>query len=197
MLLLGYFAFDEPHMNSGSRDGMRDQFSNRPTLHYFLAISITSIVAAFILSFRTFDCLNSGNTYDCEYEPGSPAMTVFAVGAPDLFRTLSTTALISIVWGLILCVALLVTNIPIYALTHYASRRYRVRRNVLGCAFWIAAWTLALLTGLILGEIRDLFDAGHVSWWSADLFFVLEFGIAGLFCGIAYCALAFLQSGQT
>jgi hypothetical protein len=183
-------------MNSGSRDGMRDQFSNRPMLHYFLAISLTSIVAAFIFSFRTYDCLNSGNTYDCSYDPGSPAMVGGGLSAPNIFLILRTTFLISSLSCLASVVFFLVANIPIYSLAWYVGRRYRIRRNILGFAYWIAAWTIAFLTVPILGGIRNLFDAGHVSW-SVDLFFVLEFTIAGLFCGIAYCALAFLQSDQT
>ena len=179
-------------MNSGSSDGMRDQFSNRPMLHYFLAISLTSIVAAFILSFRTYDCLNSGNAYDCRYDPGSPAMVGGGLGAPNILSILHTTLLISSLSCLFSVAFFLVANVPIYSLAWHLGRRYRIRRNILGFAYWIAAWTLAFLTVPILEGIRSLFDAGHVSWSV-----VLEFTIAGLFCGIAYCALAFLQSDQT
>lgn len=169
---------------------MHDRFSNRPIKHYCLAIGLTSILATLALSIRTFDCLSAGNTYDCEYEPGSPAMTVFSKGSPDLLHALGTTAITNVVLGLFLFVTFLITNIPVYALAHHASCRFHVRRNALGCALWIAAWTIAFLIGPILGGMRDLFDSSHVSWRFADLSFVLEFGIAGISCGIAYCALA-------
>lgn len=172
---------------------MQDQFSNRPMLHYFLAISLTSIVAAFALAFRTYDCLNSGNAYDCSYDPGSPAMVGSGVSAPNIFSILRATLLISSLSCLASVVFFLVANIPIYSLAWYVGRRYRVRRNILGIGFWIAAWTFAFLTLPILTGIQNLFD--HVSL-SVDLFLVLEFSVAGLFCGIAYCALAFLQSDQ-
>jgi hypothetical protein len=165
-------------------------------LHYFLAISITSIMLAFVLSFRTYECLNSGNAYDCSYEPDSPAMIGGGVSAPNLFLVLRTTALISICSGLISVVFLLITNIPIYSLARYVSRHYRIRRNISGIVFWIAAWILAFLTLPILAGIRGLFDPGYVSG-GVDLVFDLEFGIAGFFCGIAYCALAFLHQDRT
>jgi hypothetical protein len=182
-------------MNLDKSNGMQYQFSDRPILHYILAIGITSIMVAFVLSFRTYDCLNSGNTYDCSYDPDSPAMIGSAGSTPNLFLVLRATTLISICLGLISEVCLLITNIPVYALARYVSRLYRIRRNISGVAFWIAAWILAFLTLPILAETRDLFDPGHMSW-SVDLAFDLGFGIAGFFCGVAYCALAFLHQDQ-
>jgi hypothetical protein len=183
-------------MNSGYSDGMQDQFSSRPMLHYFLAISLTSIVVAFVLSFRTYNCLHSGNTYNCSYDPGSPAVVGSGASDPNIFSILRATLLISSLSCLASVVIFLVANIPIYSLAWYVSGRYRIRRNILGIAFWIATWILSFLTLPILSGIQSLFDVGHVSWF-ADLLVLLEFSIAGIFCGIAYCALAFLHSDQT
>jgi hypothetical protein len=78
-------------------------FSDRPLLHYFLAIIITSIALSLFLSFRAYECLHSGNEYDCKYSPDSPAMVAArAAGPPDVLWVLRTTALISTLHGLFL-----------------------------------------------------------------------------------------------
>jgi membrane protein YdbS with pleckstrin-like domain len=69
-------------------------FSDRPILHYVLAICITSVMVAFALSLR-----------------------------------------ISLYQALMMVVFLLVTNIPIYSLAHYAGYRYRIKRNIFGVIF--------------------------------------------------------------
>jgi hypothetical protein len=183
-------------MDSDSGNRGQHRFSDRPVLHYVLAICITSIIVAFVLSLRTYDCLSSGNTYDCSYDPGSPGMIGFGASAPNLSLVLHATVRISLYLALLWVVTLLITNIPIYSLAHYVGYRYRIKRNILGVIFWMIAWTLAFLTLPILIAIQGLLYPSHVSLYG-DLVVDLEFGIAGVVCGIAYCALAFLHRTQT
>jgi hypothetical protein len=58
------------------------------------------------------------------------------------------------------------------------------------------AWALAFLTLPILIAIQGLFYPPHMSLYG-DMVVDLEFGIAGVVCGIAYCALAFPHRIQT
>jgi hypothetical protein len=187
-------------MNSESNTVARSAsrlFSDRALLHYFLAIIITSIAASLFLSFRTYECLHSGNDYDCKYSPDSPAMVAArGAGPPDVLWVLRTTALISTFHGLFSILSFFILCAPIYAIAYYAGRRCAVRRNIVGIAFWIAAWTLAFLSLPILLGIRALFDPGHTSW-AADLSGSYFFAMCGLFCGIVYCALAFLHRDKT
>jgi hypothetical protein len=123
-------------------------------------------------------------------------MIGFGASAPNLSLVLHATVRISLYLALLWVVTLLITNIPIYSLAHYVGYRYRIKRNILGVIFWMIAWTLAFLTLPILIAIQGLLYPSHVSLYG-DLVVDLEFGIAGVVCGIAYCALAFLHRTQT
>jgi hypothetical protein len=104
-----------------------------------------------------------------------------AAGPPDVLWVLRTTALISTLHGLFLIPLFLISCAPIYAVAYYAGRRCAVRRNIVGIAFWIAAWTLAFLS-------LSIFLVGTMDYF---------FAMCGLFCGIVYCALAFLHRDKT
>src|SRR4051794_31335287 len=43
-------------------------FSVRPGLHYFLTICIGRLVFDLFWGARVYDCLSSGNAYDCRYD---------------------------------------------------------------------------------------------------------------------------------
>lgn len=184
-------------MNSESKTVARSAshlFSDRPLLHYFLAIIITSIALSLFLSFRTYECLHSGNDYDCKYSPDSPAMVASrAAGPPDVLWVLRTTALISTFHVMFLIVSFLILCAPFYTIAYYAGRRCAVRRNIFGIAFWIAAWALAFLSLPILIAIDAPLNRGH----TPNVFEIYPFVILGLFCGIVYCALAFRHRDKT
>jgi hypothetical protein len=184
-------------MNSESNTVARSAsrlFSDRPLLHYFLAILITSIAASLFFSFGAYECLQSRNDYDCKYSPDSPAMIAArGAGPPDVLWVLRTTALISTFTGLFRILFFLIMCAPIYAIAYYAGRRCAVRRNIVGIAFWIAAWTLAFLSLPILIAIDALLNRGHTLNLSESYLFITH----GLFCGIVYCALAFLHRDKT
>jgi hypothetical protein len=154
-------------------------FSDRPLLHYFLAIIITSIAASFFFSFRIYECLHSGNDYECKYDLSQPVFS--GASPPDVLWVLRTTALISALTGLFRILCFLIVCAPVYALAYYVGLRCAVHRNVVGVGFWIVAWTLAFLS-------LSIFLTGIV-----DYLIVMH----GLFCGIVYCALAFLHRDKT
>jgi hypothetical protein len=169
--------------NIATRSELRS-FSDRPVLHYFLAIGITSIAAEFFFAFRTYECLYSGNDWSCTYDPDSPAMTGRDSYIPNVPSILLSTALISVYIGLFRILFSIVICAPVYALAYYVGLRCAVHRNVAGIAFWIGAWSLAFLSFFSLlvgiGAFKNYLAIMH-----------------GLFCGIVYCALAFLHRDKT
>jgi hypothetical protein len=184
-------------MNSESNTVARSElrsFSDRPLLHYFLAIIITSIAANFFFSFRIYECLRSGNNYECTYDLSAPVFS--GATPPDLPWVLRTTTLISVYGSLFWILSFVILCAPVYALSHYVGLRCTVHRNVVGIVFWIGAWTLAFLSLPIL--LFALFGFGPRSaLWTVYLFESYWFVIPGLFCGIVYCALAFLHRVKT
>lgn len=184
-------------MNSESNTVARSElrlFSERPVLHYFLAIIITSIAASFFFSFRIYGCLSSGNAYDCRYDLSAPVFS--GLSPPDLLSVLRTTTLMSAYGGLFSILSFLVLCAPVYVLAHYVGLRCALYRNIVGIVFWIGAWTLAFLSSPILIVALFGFGPGHASW-TVYLFESYLFVMHGLFCGIVYCALAFLHRDKT
>jgi hypothetical protein len=168
------------------------QFSDRPLFHYFMAICITAFAGYFFSAHRIYGCLSSGNDWECTYN--LTAMGVEGSNASQTFLILDSLFLAALSHLMALAI-LLVTCAPIYALACYLSRRHGVRRNIAGVFFWTGAWILASLSLPIMVGARALFDPGHVSW-AADLAAGLSFAIGGLFCGTAYCTLAFLHRSR-
>jgi hypothetical protein len=173
------------------------RFSDLPMLHYYFTITILA-AAHFVFSFfRIYGCLSSGNDYDCKYDPDSPAMIASrAAGKPDFVSVLGSTTFISVTTDLFLFVNVLIWGIPVFALAYYVGRCCGVHRNSVGVVFWIAAWTFAFLSFPILSMIREPSNLGHRSWivYLSDTY---PFAMIGLFCGIVYCALAFLHRDKT
>jgi hypothetical protein len=165
------------------------RFSDHPLLHYFMAICITVFAEYFFAAHQIYGCLSSGNDWECTYD-------VTAIGgeganASQTFLILDSL-LLAALSALIVLLIFLVSCAPIYALAWHVGRRCGVHRNFPGLLFWTGAWTLASLSLPIAIEAAALFDPGHRSW-TADLTTGLWFAIAGLFCGTAFCLLAFLH----
>jgi hypothetical protein len=183
-------------MNSESNTVARSElrsFSDRPLLHYFLAIIITSIAANFFFSFRIYECLRSGNNYECTYDLSAPVFS--GLSPPDVPSVLRGTALISVYGSLFWILSFVILCAPVYALANYVGLRCALHRNVVGVVFWIGAWTLAFSSPFLIGALFR-FGPGHASW-TVYLFESSVFVMPGLFCGIVYCALAFLHRVKT
>jgi hypothetical protein len=178
-----------PENTSTARSELR-LFSDRPVLHYFLAMSITCIAANFFFSFRIYGCLKSGNSYDCAYDPDAPVLR--GISRPDVWSALSGTLFFSAFGFLFWLLNFLILCAPVYALAHYVSRRCAVHRNVAGTAFWIGAWILAFLSAPIFIFALSGSYPSRTSW-TVYLSESTMFVMVGLFCGIVYCALAFLH----
>jgi hypothetical protein len=179
--------------NDDSGPSESPRFSDWPLLHYFIAILIINFFANFFYAYQIYGCLSRGNDWDCKYD--LTAIGVNSSNAPQTFLIWDSLFL-SAFSGLVALSIFLVTCAPIYSLACYIGRRYVIRRNFAGIAFWIGAWILASLSLPTLAGARALSDPGHISW-AVDLANGLRFAVWGLFFGMAYCAFAFLHRDRT
>jgi len=164
-------------------------FSDFPGSHYILTICIMVLVCDLFWGRHIYDCLSSGNDYECTYDFIRLQELGGTVSISQTFLILDSL-LITLSWNLVQLPMFLIIFAPVYLAATDISRRCHIRRNLVGVIFWIAAWTMAGLTLPLIVEASFVFDPGHVSW-RTDILMLLTFGSAGVSCGIVYCLLAF------
>ena len=156
------------------------RFSDAPLGHYFIAICLTSLVETSRFAFATYECLVGSNKWGCGWTGAQ--LIARSQSATDARSALWSTLGVSCFFGLFLLAKFLVFNAPAYALAWYVSQRYRIRRNRIGVLIWTGAWILTFLISASFGSI--IVPMPRISG---------ELAVLGLICGIAYCALAFLD----
>jgi hypothetical protein len=157
-------------------------------VRYIVTICLVLLVGDLYLIVHTYNCLSSGNDYECTYDVGRLRELGIPVRIPQMSLMLDSIE-ITLLWNMVQLPVAIIAFAPAYVIATHISRRYRIHQNLGGIIFWFVAWIMAALTLPLVAELTYIFDTDHVSW-RIDIFRMLMFAAAGASCGIVSCLLA-------